>query len=151
MRTPVIVGATVAAVLFAGIAVAATVGPDTPVTPPVVSTPIQPPGAADPAPNGRPRLVAPRPGMAQVRAVKWESAEPDGTRAVVVTYWSGVEPCNVLDHVTVTYRPDAVRIALHEGSDPKAAEQVCIDIGIQKSVRVALTEPLGNRRVVDGT
>jgi len=37
---------------------------------------------------------------------------------VAIDFTSGVEPCDVLDHVDVAYGADAVTITLFEGHDP---------------------------------
>ncbi|HEV2087396.1 MAG TPA: hypothetical protein VGR21_03680, partial [Cryptosporangiaceae bacterium] len=118
---------------------------------PNASSPKESPPAGETPTGGNPSLVTPRAGMSNVRPVRWESAKAAGPRAVVLTYWSGVEPCHVLDRVSVQYLRDAVRITLFEGSDPRAGNPVCIDIATQKAVRVELTEPLGGRRVIPGT
>src|SRR4051794_38259880 len=61
------------------------------------------PGPVDPG-AGQPTLVIPKPGQLNPRplpAAKLE-ATVDGRRVLVkATWWSGVEPCNVLDSVKV--------------------------------------------------
>ncbi len=98
----------------------------------------------------RPRVVEPRPGMDNVHAIDWERAKVRGQRKVRVFFWSGVEPCYVLDHVQVEYLRRTVRITLFEGSDPAARDQSCIEIAEYKAVDVSLSERLRGRRVVDG-
>jgi hypothetical protein len=96
--------------------------------------------------------VTPRPGMADVRPVGWERAEVgNDDRTVTLHFWSGVEPCNVLDHIEVDYSSDAVTITLFEGHDPDAQDVACIEIALLKSVTVTLDQPLGGRDLVDGT
>ncbi|HJR46114.1 MAG TPA: hypothetical protein VJ927_10975 [Actinomycetota bacterium] len=118
-------------------------GPDAPVT-------------AAPAPGGdlgggRPQRVRPRPGMDEVRPVGWENARltPNG-RSLRITYWSGVEPCNVLDRVDLRYGDEEVAVTLFEGYDPDARDVACIEVALRKVVVVALEEPLGGRRITDG-
>jgi hypothetical protein len=117
---------------------------------PVSSSPQ--PGGATPAPGGDQgaKVVKPRSGMAKVHPIRWERAEPakDG-RSVRIFFTSGVEPCNVLDHVDVAYT-DRVVVTLHEGSDAHSPNQVCIEIALTKAVDVPLDQPLGQRTVVDG-
>lgn len=105
------------------------------------------PDGLDPA---QPQLVRPQSGMADVKPIRWERAEPakDGKR-VRVFFTSGVAPCHVLDHVDVSYA-DRVTITLHEGSDPKSKNQVCIEIAAFKAVDVPLDQPLNGRKVADG-
>jgi len=95
--------------------------------------------------------VVPTPGMADVRARGWDTADvrSDGRR-IAISFVSGVEPCAVLDHVDVDYGDDAVAITLYEGHDPDAGDVACIDIGVFKQVVVELREPLGGRAVEDG-
>lgn len=126
--------------------------PDDPVSAPEEPVTAPPaPGADVPDVGGRPEPVRPRPGMADVRPVPWESARrtPSG-RSLRITYWSGVEPCNVLDHVDVEYEPSRIMVTLHEGHDPEAGDVACIEIALRKVVRVALQEPVDGRKIVDG-
>ena len=101
--------------------------------------------------GGRPERVRPRPGMADLRAVPWEKARqtPSG-RSLRITYWSGVEPCNVLDRVDVDYRTSKIVVTLYEGHDPEAQDVACIEIALRKVVRVPLGEPVEGRELVDG-
>lgn len=130
-------------VVAAGAAIAASTGPDTPVS----SGPI----TGDPPPvDPGPTIVEPRPGMADVFARPFDSASVgDDDKTVTIDFVSGVEPCAVLDHVDVRYG-DAVTITLHEGHDPNARDVACIEIGVFKQVIVQLDEPLGGRAIVDG-
>jgi hypothetical protein len=89
--------------------------------------------------------------MRNVHPIPWDGAVPDASgRTVRVNYTTGVEPCNVLDHVAVRYSPTAVTITLFEGSDPRAANQYCIDIAVQRATDVRLRQALGHRMLVDG-
>jgi hypothetical protein len=119
--------------------------------PPVVSTqapnPLQPP--ADPF-QPQSKLVEPRPGMDNVHQTGWERVEILGPNRVRVHFVSGVEPCSVLDHVDVEYRPAEIVITLFEGSDPAARDAACIMIAVYKAVDVDLGEPIGGRQFVDG-
>jgi hypothetical protein len=135
-------------------------GPDAPVSAP---DPVPPPGAGGTppdaavapgagAPGGDPQIVVPRSGMADVRPRPWEWATPrEGDERVVdITFWSGVEPCAVLERVDVDERDDAVVVTLFEGRDPGSARVPCPDLAVQKQVSVELSEPLGARQVLDG-
>lgn len=126
-------------------------GGSTPSSPgsPVSSTP-QPGRGVDDL-GGRPERVKPRPGMADARPVAWEKARqtPDG-RHLRVVYWSGVEPCNVLDDVDLRYTTETVVVTLYEGSDPEQPDVACIEIALRKVVKVALDEPVDGREIVDG-
>ncbi|HEV7453026.1 MAG TPA: hypothetical protein VGO16_16905 [Pseudonocardiaceae bacterium] len=119
-------------------------GPD---EPSVSST--SPPRDVDSTP---PPLVTPRPGMAGVRPVPWDRAEPvTGGRALLVSWWSGVEPCQVLDRVEVQERAPEVVVTLYEGHDPAQPDVECIDIAMEKTTLVKLDTSLGARKIVDGS
>ena len=95
--------------------------------------------------------VQPTPGMADVRARGWDTADvsADGLR-VTISFVSGIEPCAVLDRVGVDYGAKAVTITLFEGHDADAGDVACIEIGVFKEVVVDLREPVGDRTVRDG-
>ena len=117
--------------------------PDSPVT----STP----GTDEPDPSvGKAMLVKPRAGQSDVRKVGFEKAKVLGPRKLKVFFWSGVEPCQVLDHVAVSYHRKEVIVRLFEGYDPSAKDQACIEIAVYKATVVRLEEPLGDRKIVDG-
>ena len=109
------------------------------------------PGPGGDIGGGRPQRVRPRPGMADVRAVGWERARqtPDG-RKLRITYWSGVEPCNVLDRVEVSYEEKQIVVTLFEGHDPDSEDVACIEIAVKKVVVVGLEQPVDGRDIVDG-
>jgi len=89
--------------------------------------------------------------MANIRPIAFTSAAVrSDDRTLDVRFWSGVEPCSVLDHVEVTYGADAVRITLFEGSDPSAGMVACPDIAMLKQVTVQLDQALAGRRIIDG-
>jgi hypothetical protein len=114
----------------------------------VSNAPCQPAG---PPTEPRPQIVVPRPGMSGVTPIAFSSAtvRPDD-RTIDVRFWSGVEPCSVLDHVDVAYGSDTVTITLFQGSDPTAGMVACPDIAMLKQVTVTLDQDLGGRRIVDG-
>jgi hypothetical protein len=87
--------------------------------------------------------------MDNVHPIEWERVEQRGRR-LRVFFTSGVEPCSVLDHVQVDYRPREIVVTLFEGSDPKARDQACIAMAESKATDVKLTEAVRGRRVVDG-
>lgn len=102
-------------------------------------------GIVNPAPVdpglGQPKLVIPRPGQLNPRPVGAASLEPavNGHHVLVkVTWWSGVEPCNVLDSVKVERSGTAITIQLIEGS--RDANAICIEIAEQKATIVDLGE-----------
>jgi hypothetical protein len=120
-------------------------GPDTP----VAGCPDD--GGHVPTPKSSP--VTPRPGMADVRAIGWDRVDVAGDgRTLTIHFWSGVEPCSVLDRVDVRYGDDAVTITLYEGHDPSADDEdvACIEIAVAKSVTIRLDGPLAGRDLVDG-
>jgi len=120
-------------------------GPDASVstTPPCPGDDLGPSGGAQP--------VEPRPGMADVHPIGFDKAivGHDGA-SVTIFFWSGVEPCYVLDHVDVSYGEDAITVTLFEGHDPSAGDVACIEIAQLKSTVVQLDQPVGDRAIVDG-
>lgn len=111
-------------------------------------TPVAPVSTAQPE---SPQQVTPQSGMLDVRPIAWREAEALDSRTVRVWFDSGVEPCYVLDHVTVDYGVNEVAITLYEGTAPQATDTVCIQIAVDKVTDVMLDEPLGNRTIVDGS
>ena len=108
-------------------------------------------GSGGELPDPGPTPVEPQPGQENVHPLGWEKAKPaeDGM-SVDVIFWSGVEPCYVLDRVEVEYGADKVVVTLFQGSSPMEEEVACIDIALKKVTTVELEEPLGGRRFVDG-
>ncbi|MEO8323793.1 MAG: hypothetical protein ABI571_06620 [Actinomycetota bacterium] len=104
-----------------------------------------------PSPGGGAQLVEPQPGQVDLRPIPWTRAKvlDDGT-AVKVFWWSGVEPCNILDHVTVNYSDEAVAITLFEGHSETDEDVACIELALKKATIVQLDELLGDRDIVDG-
>jgi hypothetical protein len=102
-------------------------------------------GAIDPTPVdpalGQAKLVIPRPGQLNPRPVGAASLEPAVTGhhvLVKVTWWSGVEPCNVLDSVLVDRSGTDITIQLVEGTSD--ANAICMEMAEQKSTIVDLGE-----------
>ena len=90
---------------------------------------------------GQPKLVIPRPGHLNPGPVGAASLEPavSGHHVLVkVTWWSGVEPCSVLDSVKVERSGTAITIQLIEGTGD--AHAICIEIAEQKATIVDLGE-----------
>jgi hypothetical protein len=95
--------------------------------------------------------VEPTPGMVGVNPTAFDRiivGEHD--RTLTIFFWSGVEPCYVLDHVEVDGGLDAITVTLFQGHDASAGDVACIDIALLKKVVVQLAEPVGDRRIVDG-
>lgn len=111
---------------------------------PVSGAPTEEPTVVEPTPL----LVEPRPGLVQVRARPWDRVEVVDPRTLLVHFTSGVEACYGLARVDVRYGSEAVTVTLFEGRVP--GDRVCIQLAVQKVVRVELEEPLGDREVVDG-
>ncbi|WP_436758640.1 hypothetical protein [Streptosporangium sp. V21-05] len=105
----------------------------------------------DESTSGAPKPTKPEGHTDNPRKVRWLKAKPskDG-RSLRITWWSGVEPCNVLDRVTVRQTSKRVTVTLWEGPSSKAQNVACIEIAIQKVTTVKLKKPLGARKVVDG-
>jgi hypothetical protein len=90
---------------------------------------------------GQAKLAIPRPGQLNPRPVGAAGLEPAVTGhhvLVKVTWWSGVEPCNVLDSVVVDRSGTDITIQLVEGASD--ANAICIEIAAQKATIVDLGE-----------
>jgi len=95
----------------------------------------------DPAGSGGAQLVRPKAGQKDphpVAPTKLE-ASVDGRHVLIkVSWYSGVEPCNVLDSVKVDRDGSTVAITPMEGTgDPDA---MCIEIAVLKATAVDLGE-----------
>jgi hypothetical protein len=80
-------------------------------------------------PAGGAKVVVPRPGQLDVRPVAAESlAATVNGRSVVISadWWSGVEPCTILDSIAVERAAFTIAIALREGRGPD--DVACIAI-----------------------
>jgi hypothetical protein len=95
--------------------------------------------------------VTPKPGQAEVHAISWNHYEVLNPTTVRIYFVSGVAPCSVLDHVTVTYAQEVIRVALFSGSDPAHQGEACPMLARQSYTDVTFSEPVGNRDVVDDT
>ncbi len=103
------------------------------------------------APKTEPTPIRPKGHTIKPHEVRWESAKPsrDG-RTLKIVWWSGVEPCAVLDHVSLRQTGKRVIVTLYEGAEPGSEDVACIEIAVQKTTTVKLKAPLGHRKVVDG-
>jgi hypothetical protein len=104
-----------------------------PSTAPVVTDPPPSDGGdgGNIAPDGA-KVVVPQPGQLDVHPVAAETlvATLDGRRlTVAVTWWSGVEPCTILDTVVVDAEDGGFAITLNEGRGPE--DVACIAIAEQ--------------------
>ena len=95
--------------------------------------------------------VEPTPGMSGVNPTAFDKViVGDDGRTLTIIFYSGVEPCYVLDRVDVDADSGAITITLYQGHDASAGDVACIDIALLKKVVVQLDEPVGDRRIVDG-
>ena len=112
------------------------------------------PGDDDPVvtdPYDGAQKVEPTPGMADVNPTAFDKVVVgDDGRTLTIFFWSGVEPCYVLDRVEVEKSSDTITITLFQGHDPSAGDVACIEIALLKKVVVQLGEPVEDRRIVDG-
>ena len=97
------------------------------------------------------QLVEPRPGMEGVAPIPFDKVVVGSDdRTLTVFFYSGVEPCYVLDHIDVEENPGAITITLFQGHDPIDENVACIDIAVLKKVEVKVDTPVAARRIVDG-
>jgi ABC-type transport system substrate-binding protein len=122
--------------------------PDTPVTAPPsdpsADPSIEPPVGAKP--------IVPKPGQAiNVHPVSAESlsARVDGsTINVTATWWSGVEPCTILDSIVVDKGDGTYTVTLREGSSPQ--EIACIALAEQHTPEFEIPNvPAGTWKILD--
>ncbi len=98
-------------------------------------------GGAGPAGPGQPTLVLPKPGQRNIHPVAIEqlSARVAGRHVVLnARWWSGVEPCNVLDSVAVKRDGRTFTVSVREGTG--AGNGVCIEIAMLKATPIDLGE-----------
>ena len=92
-------------------------------------------------PDGQPTNVVPRPGTLDVHnvAATHIAAALNGRRLFVrLAWWSGVEPCHVLDSIVLDRDGTNLHLTIREGTtDPNA---ICIEIAMLKSTIVDLGE-----------
>jgi hypothetical protein len=103
---------------------------------------ISPPSSSEPsAPPPVPTIVVPKPGRLDVHPVGATAIEArvDGRHVTVtLTWWSGVEPCNVLDSVDIATAGSTIRLTIREGADRR--DVACIEIAMLKATVVDLGE-----------
>lgn len=98
-------------------------------------------GGGLPAQPGQPQLVVPQPGQLMIHSVAIAEllARVEGRNVTLnARWWSGVEPCSVLDSVTVDRDGTTFTINLHEGTSDLDA--VCIAIAVEKVTVIDLGE-----------
>jgi hypothetical protein len=118
-------------------------------------TVVNPPGQIDPvgpAP-GQAKLVRPSPGQKDLRPVAPTKLEAsvDGRHVLVkVSWYSGVEPCNVLDSVKIERAGSDIAITPVEGTGP--GDAICIEIAELKATIVDLGDlDAGSYRILAPT
>jgi hypothetical protein len=117
------------------------------------------PALQRPCPNPKPpggakfEIVEPYDGGVDLpRPIPWDRSRARGSddRTFLLIYWSGVEPCNVLDRVEIEESSGKVVATIFEGSAADQQNVACIEIAMLKAVEITLDEPLGERKLVDG-
>jgi hypothetical protein len=108
------------------------------------------PGSARPTSPSAPSplLVTPSPGLIRPRPQSFERARVQDPKTLLVRFYGGVEACERLDHVRVEYHPRRIALTLYVGRVPGG--QVCIEVAVLKATKIALREPVGGRKIVDG-
>lgn len=123
--------------------------PDAPVTAP----PDSGGGNGNVLPPDGAKVVVPRPGQLDVHPIPAEviTAKVDGRNVVVgLDWWSGVEPCSILDTVVVERQEMAFVITLREGRGPEDVACIMIAELHRTFVDLGDLEP-GTYTVRDGT
>lgn len=119
--------------------------PDPSVNSPIAST--------DPLPDDGAKVVVPRPGQLDVHPVAAETLRATVTGRsveVAVDWWTGVEPCTILDTIVVERGEGTFSITLHEGRGP--GDMACIAIAELHRAFIDLGElEPGTWTIRDGT
>ena len=112
--------------------------------PPVAVKPVPIGGGGDPADGSRPSIETPVPGQLNPLPVSVWKMEPlvDGRHVtVLLSWWSGVAPCSVLDSVAIVRDGSMITMTPREGADAKAGAQVaCPAIAVLRGTIVDLGE-----------
>jgi hypothetical protein len=123
-----------------------------PVMPPATDGPSAGDGPWDgfgPLPGEHATIVVPKPGRLDVHdvgVIRVGARVQGGHLVVRLTWWSGVEPCNVLDSVAVARTGWDIRLTVREGAD--RLDVACIEIAMLKATLVDLgTLPSGTYTV----
>lgn len=110
--------------------------------PPASAPATEPPANAfEPPLEGEPRIIVPKPGQRDVRAISAESlhAAVDGRSvSIAIDWWSGVEPCSILDSIVIEAGDGTFAVTLREGRGPE--DVACIAIAEQHRAFVDLGE-----------
>src|SRR5262249_55175191 len=106
-----------------------------------------PPGAGA---GNSPRMLTPVSGLRDVHPIRWSKVTPGpDERSLTLAFWS--EPCSAVDHVGLAERADRVVVTLYVGISASEENQPCVQTAEYVGVKVPLSSPLGNRKVIDGT
>jgi hypothetical protein len=107
-------------------------------------------GAGGGASGGKALVVDPQPISGTALPSHWEEARIIDDDTIKLFFWSGVEPCHVLDRVDVDYGAKKIGVTIFQGTGLNAADKPCIELAVLKAVKIDLEEPLDGRKVVDG-
>ncbi|MGQ0623501.1 MAG: hypothetical protein ACT4PP_02420 [Sporichthyaceae bacterium] len=100
--------------------------------------------------DGAATAVEPRPGMDNLRTIAFDRTEKLGNGVIRIYYTSGIEPCDVLDHVEVDYSSQAVTLTVFMGSDPASPDAICPALARFSYTDITLDEGLDGREIRDG-
>jgi hypothetical protein len=99
-------------------------------------------GGVDPNPNpGDAQVVEPVPGQLDIHPVAIDRFDyrVEGRHVVLNAFWfSGVEPCTILDSVVYEQEGQTIEVSIFEGHGP--GDEICIEIAIEKVTVVDLGE-----------
>ena len=98
-----------------------------------------------------PTIVEPSPGLEDLRAVPADGFDLDETfTSLTVTWWSGIAPCSVLDHIEVIDEGGRLIVTVWEGTHPAADGQPCGEMAVWKGTVVSLPVAADGKVIVDG-
>ena len=89
--------------------------------------------------------------LAGIQSLPWDDAHVVSETQLDVLYVGSPVGCRQLANVRVAEATDRVTITVFEGQVQSSVNEVCRAIGENARVRVTLTQPLGQRRLFDGS
>ncbi|MBO3745770.1 hypothetical protein J5X84_06770 [Streptosporangiaceae bacterium NEAU-GS5] len=101
--------------------------------------------------SAKPTPVKPEGHTFHPHKTRWQTATPiKHGRYLRITWWSGVAPCTVVDHIKVRESRKTVTVTLYEGARSGSRGVMCVAIAVKKVATIKLPHPLGHRKIVDG-
>ncbi len=94
--------------------------------------------------------LTPKAGQENLRKVSFTDAGKIAADTLRINFTSGVEPCDVLDHIDVVETKTSVTITLWMGNAPGKGDTACPALARFAYTDIDLDAALGDRKIVDG-